>query len=152
MDLTLKSGEGMLNIRVGAIVKAKDQYIFHHDKHDHYYALIGGRVKYFESSDSAIKRELKEEIGIDIDNFKFLTTIQNFFEFKGTSYHEILFVYEVNIENSIEQLNLLDDPNISYASCSIEEIPDLIIKPYKAKEIILRHTDVLPLFISKDED
>lgn len=80
MDLSLKSGDGMLNIRVGAIIKDKHGYCFHYDKKNDYYALIGGRVKYFESSDSAIKREIKEELNIECDDIYFLTTVQNFFE------------------------------------------------------------------------
>lgn len=32
MDLSLKSGDGMLNIRVGAIIKDKHGYCFHYDK------------------------------------------------------------------------------------------------------------------------
>lgn len=32
MDLTLQSGDGMLNIRVGAIIKSNNHYYFHYDK------------------------------------------------------------------------------------------------------------------------
>lgn len=32
MDLSIKSGDGMLNIRVGAIIKDKNGYCFHYDK------------------------------------------------------------------------------------------------------------------------
>lgn len=40
MDLSIKSGDGMLNIRVGAIIKDKNGYCFHYDKQRRFYALI----------------------------------------------------------------------------------------------------------------
>ena len=150
MDLSLKSGDGMLNIRVGAIIKDKHGYCFHYDKKNDYYALIGGRVKYFESSDSAIKREIKEELNIECDDIYFLTTVQNFFEYESTSYHEILFIYHVTINESLEDLTIPFDQKIKYVSLKVSEIPEIKLLPQKAKEIILKRVDVQPLFIDRD--
>ena len=149
MDLSIKSGEGMLNIRVGAIIKDKYGYCFHYDKKRDYYALIGGRVKYYESSDSAIKREIKEELGIQCDDIHFLSTIQNFFEYESTSYHEILFIYDVTIEESLNDLNIPHNQKIDYVSVKLSDIPEINLLPEKAKEIILKKIDVQPLFVNR---
>lgn len=149
MDLSVKSGDGMLNIRVGAIIKDKDGYCFHYDKEYDFYALIGGRVKYFESSDSAIKREIKEELNIECDDIYFLTTVQNFFEYESTSYHEILFIYHATINESLDDLTLPFDQKIKYVSLKISEIPRIKLLPQKAKEIILKRVNMQPLFIDR---
>lgn len=150
MDLTLKSEEGMVNIRVGAIIKSNDGYCFHFDKKHQFHALIGGRIKYYESSDSAIKREIKEELGIECDNIHFLTTIQNFYEYQGTSMHEILFIYNVTIQDSFKNLNLIPDSKVDYVCVKLEDIPQIHLLPEKVKEIILRRIDIQPLFIDRD--
>ncbi|HCN61351.1 MULTISPECIES: NUDIX domain-containing protein [Mammaliicoccus] len=150
MDLSIKSGDGMLNIRVGAIIKDKHGYCFHYDKKHEYYTLIGGRVKYYESSDSAIKREIKEELGIECDDIYFVSTIQNFFEYESTSYHEILFIYHVTLKESLNDLNIPNNPKIDYVSVGISNIPEINLHPRKAKEIILKKIDVQPLFINRD--
>lgn len=45
--------------------------LLHKDINSNFYALIGGRVEVGESSADTIKREIKEELGKDIEiNFK----------------------------------------------------------------------------------
>ncbi|WP_323704030.1 NUDIX hydrolase [Mammaliicoccus sp. Dog046] len=151
MDLSIKSGDGMLNIRVGAIIKDKNGYCFHYDKQRRFYALIGGRVKYYESSDAAIKREIKEELGIECNNIKFVSTIQNFFEYAGTSYHEISFIYEFTLETSLEDLDIPSDPKVDYVSVKLPDIDSINLLPEKVKDIILETVDVQPLFIHHDK-
>ena len=151
MDLTLQSGDGMLNIRVGAIIKSNNHYYFHYDKKRNYYALIGGRVKYFESSDSAIKREINEELGIECNEVQFVTTIQNFFEYQNTSIHEILFMYKLDLDEHIKTIpNNHNQNNIDYVYVNLTDIPELDIRPEKAKEIILKQIDIQPLFIDRN--
>ena len=61
--------------------------------------MIGGRVEIGENSENTIKREIKEELGKDIEITGYLGTIENFFEMKGNKYHEIMFVYKIEFVN-----------------------------------------------------
>jgi len=49
------------------------------NKNTPYYFLPGGRVNLHEAADAAIKRELKEELGIDADVVRplWLTALRN---------------------------------------------------------------------------
>ena len=57
------------SIRVAAIIIENDELLMIcHKKNDYeYYLLPGGKVEYKEALDIALKREIKEELNVDID-------------------------------------------------------------------------------------
>lgn len=73
-DMTVPCGDGLINIRAGAII-AKDGKILMvgNDNADHLYS-VGGRVKFGETAEEAIRREVFEETGVkmEIDRLGFV--------------------------------------------------------------------------------
>jgi len=55
---------------------------------------LGGAVEYGESSEAAIRREIREELGCDIVHPKLLGVLENLFVYEGEPGHEIVFVYD----------------------------------------------------------
>jgi len=68
-------------------------------KDEHFYRLLGGGVDFQETSEEAIRREIKEEINSGIDNLKLLDTVESIFEYNGEKGHEICFVYGGELTN-----------------------------------------------------
>lgn len=65
-----------------------------------YYYLPGGGIEFLETSESALQREMKEELNIDIKEYQLLHIISNIFEVDGIKAHEITQIYEIyNIDN-----------------------------------------------------
>ena len=60
---------------------------------DGYHRLIGGGVELGESHGDAIVREVDEELGAQIRDLTFLTTVESIFRIDGTLGHEIVFLY-----------------------------------------------------------
>ncbi len=60
-----------------------------------HYRLLGGGVEFGESGHQALRREIKEELGIAIKPPKLLGIEENRFVFNGLPGHEIVFLYEV---------------------------------------------------------
>ncbi|QZY00479.1 NUDIX domain-containing protein [Halobaculum rubrum] len=60
----------------------------------HFHRFIGGGIEPGESSDAALKREFREELGVDIDAGPAVCTVENLFEFGGESHHEFAVVRE----------------------------------------------------------
>ncbi len=54
---------------------------------------LGGGIAWGETSAAAVVRELREELGAEVTPLALLGVIENIFEFRGETAHEILFVY-----------------------------------------------------------
>ncbi len=87
--------------------------LLHKDVNSDYYALIGGRVKIGENSADTVEREIREELGKNIEITGYIATIENFFEMEGSKYHEILFVHKIEFTKA-------EDKNIEYTMKNIE--------------------------------
>lgn len=59
-----------------------------------FYRPLGGAIKFGEYSHEALVREIREEIGAEITNLRYLGTIENIFTFCGEVGHEIVLVYD----------------------------------------------------------
>ena len=113
MDLTLDVENYKLNIRAGGIIIHNNKVLTHKNVNKDHYCLPGGRVEIGESSTDTIKREIKEELGKDIKITGYISTIENFFEIKGSKYHEIMFVHKIEFTNE-------EDQKIEYTMKNIE--------------------------------
>ena len=96
MDLTVKLNETLLNIRTAILIETKNGYIFEKDLKNSYFFTTGGRIKTKESSIEAAKREVFEELGIEIHTLEISAIIENFFTENNTDFHEICFYYKTS--------------------------------------------------------
>ncbi|WP_459502662.1 NUDIX hydrolase [Bacillus sp. C1] len=97
MDLTFKLDKTCFNYRVGAICKHDNKMLMLQDEGEDFWYVPGGRVQMLESSEVAVKRELKEELGVNIDVKRLLWTVENFFTYDEHEFHEISCYYEVEL-------------------------------------------------------
>jgi len=101
-DLMIKTEDGILNIRVGAIIMTDGRFLMvKSDGFDYYYS-VGGRLKFGETTEEAVIREVCEETGVsmDIDRLGFIQ--ENFFysdnpTHPGILIHEFSFFYYMKV-------------------------------------------------------
>jgi len=142
MDLTLELGQYTLNIRVAVLVRTDTGFLFEKGK-DGYYFALGGRVKIGESSLVAAKRELQEEIGLDVDALKLVSIVENFFTHKGSSFHEVCFVYLVEgVVNMDLPENIVALGNLDLQGADIR--PEIIKKIITEKQESVSHFIINP--------
>ena len=67
---------------------------------------LGGGVEVGETSEQAIVREIREEIGAEVRDLKLLGVLENLFELEGKQHHEVVFVYDGRfVDESLYQSN-----------------------------------------------
>ena len=144
MDLTIDVEDYKLNIRAAAVIIHNNKILVHRNINSDHYALIGGRVEIGESSDNTVKREIEEEIGKEIEITGYISTIENFFEMKGSKYHEILFIHKAEFINEkdkqIEYIlkNVEGKENLQYEWLELEKLNKYPLLPKSVKEILLK--------------
>lgn len=98
-DLTIQLDNTTLNIRVAAWIIHNNHILVEKFSESGNLSLIGGRVKIGESSYQALKREVMEEINVQINSAKLYAVVENFFtkQHNNANYHELLYVYIVDM-------------------------------------------------------
>jgi len=146
MDIKFRTVEGRFNYRVAGILIHNDQLLIMKDDHASYFYVPGGRVHLHESAEEAVRRELREELGIEVRIERLLWTVENFFveDANHERYHELGIYYLVSLtEPSILEKGehfVLDEGDhhlLEFTWTPLDEIKDLYIYPLFLKERIL---------------
>lgn len=142
MDITVQVADYILNVRAAAIIIHNNKVLVHRNINSDHYALLGGRVEIGEDSESTIKREVLEEIGKNIEITGYVATIENFFEMKGTKYHEIMFVHKAEFIDEKDKLieytlnNIEGKEHLQYEWLDLEKIEEYPLRPQIIKEVL----------------
>lgn len=132
------------NFRVAVMAYNDNKILLQRNSKDPFYSLIGGRVQLGESSLTAVKREVLEEVGIEVKDseVKLINVIENFFTYNNTKYHELLYIYRLENEeiNAMDNFKTLDKDDSFNEWFSIEEIENLDIRPQIIKTCYNKET------------
>lgn len=78
--------------RRGALILVAEGY--DPTKQQAFYRPLGGTIEFGERSDEAVVREVREELGAEINNLCLLGTLESVFTYDGQPGHEIVLVYQ----------------------------------------------------------
>ena len=105
MNIDFEKDDYRFNARASAIILNKDKnkvLLFKVEYGRDYFLLPGGRIKFYEDSLTAIKREIMEELGYTID-FRFCSIQENFVVKDNKKITQYCFfykgIYDVNIDS-----------------------------------------------------
>ena len=111
-DLSFKIDDVKFRVRSGVIIKYENMVLIEFSKKGENSVIPGGRVKIGEKTNLTIKREVKEEMGLDIEiqKLQIKKVFENFFEYNLEKVHEIYFVYEYILsKNEFLNFNKIKD-------------------------------------------
>jgi 8-oxo-dGTP pyrophosphatase MutT (NUDIX family) len=70
---------------------------------------LGGTIEFGEPSSTTIVREIREELGAEITNLRYLGTLENIFIYNGAIGHEIVLMYRADfMDQKFYQRSLID--------------------------------------------
>ena len=142
MDITIDVDDYKLNVRAAGVMIHNDKILVHKNVNSDHYALIGGRVEIGENSADTVKREIKEELGKDIEITGYISTIENFFEMEGSKYHEIMFVHKIEFTNEEDKKieytmkNVEGKDYLQYEWIELERIDEYPLLPKAIKDVL----------------
>ncbi|MCY4111974.1 MAG: NUDIX domain-containing protein [Chloroflexi bacterium] len=76
---------------------------------DRYYRSLGGAVEFGEWAEQAVEREILEEIEAEIEQVRYVATVENIFERDGRIGHQIEFLFEAQlVDRSLYRAELIN--------------------------------------------
>lgn len=153
MDLDFSNENNRFNARVAAIIYNNDKtkvLLFKVDDGRDFYMLPGGRIEFNEDSNQAIKREIKEELGWDLD-YKLCSIQENFINVNGVNIMQYCFCYKGIYcgDTNNKPFNCLDNKDQLFKWVEIKDIDNYKILPLSIKHLIISKNACIEHIIEK---
>ena len=133
-DLTMMVDENVkLNVRTTGIFMNGKKILVHKCDEGHY-ALPGGRVQANEDSITALKREVVEELNLEIENINFMGVVENFFTVIEANYHEYMWMIksefkDKSVYDKERIIGCEQDKQLIFEWVDIEKLKDINFRP-----------------------
>lgn len=139
-DIRYKENNYQFHYRTSAIIYNKDKtkiLLFKSSNRD-FYMLPGGKVNELESSEDALKREVKEETGLEINIIDFKCFSECVVTDKEMTYQQVEAIYEASYNDEInnDEFNGLEGNWILFKWFNINDLDNVLIEPKEIKDIL----------------
>ncbi len=139
-DIRYKENNYQFHYRTSAIIYNKDKtkiLLFKSSNRD-FYMLPGGKVNELESSEDALKREVKEETGLEISIIDFKCFSECVVTDKEMTYQQVEAIYEASYNDEInnDEFNGLEGNWILFKWFNINDLDNVLIEPKEIKDML----------------
>lgn len=155
-DMAVDVDGGMINIRVGAIIMKDGKFLMVGNEKVDYLYSVGGRIKFGETAEQAVVREVFEETGVKMEVDRLGFVHENIFRGdsfwkKGKLVYEISFFFYMKVPSDF------DPVSESYTEGEIKEFlvwvsPDekRVIFPEFLRTELANHKDTVIHFVTDE--
>lgn len=132
------------------IITQGNRYLLCRAKGYDFWFLPGGGVEDGEDALAALRRELKEETGLDIHHPTFVATVQNRFQERESLQNEVNLVFQATLAEDTVVSSLED--HIEVQLFDVGALASLVFLPESLHQLLLKHArgEVLPMFVGYD--
>ena len=158
-DILIRMEDGVFSFRVAGILIQDGKVLLQRQVGDPGYAFLGGHVNFGETSEEALVREFKEELGADILPQRLLWIGENFFPWGGKDCHQICLYYLVNLGEGARipldgswMRDELEDTVVDLELCWVDlaSLKQVVVYEIIAQEKLVNLSDHIEQFIYKE--
>ncbi len=140
--MSVPCGEGIINIRVGAIILKGTRFLMVRNHLSDYFYSVGGRIKFGETAEEAVIREVWEETGVrmEIDHLGFVQ--ENYFiadipSKMGKEIYELGYYFYMKVPEDFEPVrnSILEDGMTEYLEWVSSDEPRTIFPDFFRSEL-----------------
>ena len=135
--------ESRFHYRVAGVAIHEGRVLLHRSEIDDFWSLPGGRPRPLESAEAALRREMREELGAEVNVVRLLWVVENFFRERGEAYHELGLYFLMSLDPD-SRLYSHDGP-----FPGDEEGLALEFQWYPQEESVLTKLPVYPTFLQR---
>ena len=95
--LTFREADHVFTYRVAGLALRDEKLLVLQATGDDFWIVPGGRGEFFEPSAMTLRREMREELGIDVTIERLVWIVENFYEYAGAMCHELALYYEMSL-------------------------------------------------------
>lgn len=134
-------GNQRFNYRIVGIAMHNDAVLLHRTTEEEFWTFPGGRAELGETAETTLKREMREELGAEVEITRLLWFVENFFTYNARRYHEISLYFLMQFPP--DSLYLIQaDPFYG-----LEETPQLIFQWFPCQTEVLAALPLQPTFL-----
>lgn len=143
--IRLNAGRARFQVRVAGLGFRDGYVLVHRAVHETFWTFPGGRAEIGETSQETLRREMMEELGVDVTVGRLLWSVENFFHYEQLDWHELGLYYLMDIpagfpfdpERIVHRIQDGDnDLEFKWARATREALVALDIPPYFIAEEI----------------
>jgi 8-oxo-dGTP pyrophosphatase MutT (NUDIX family) len=87
----------IFQMRIAGLAFRDGYVLVHRAVHESFWTFPGGRAEIGETSPETLKREIVEELGVEVEVGRLLWVVENFFHYEGHDGHELGFYYLMDL-------------------------------------------------------
>lgn len=101
-------GNQRFNFRIVGVAMHEGSVFLHQGEGEDFWTFPGGRAELGETAEETLRREMREELGAEIEVGRLLWLVENFFTYDNFDYHEIALYFLMRLP--------LDSPYLAQSS------------------------------------
>ena len=149
-DWLFRGEDYTCDLRAAGVLIKKGKILLQRDKNSAEYAVPGGHVQVGETTENAVKREFREETGVDAAVERLLWTEECFWQWNGRQMHSLCFYYLISgdFPDTGEFLPHRDNARVEYGFVPLEKLKNITVYPDFIKDRIFALADHPEHFIT----
>lgn len=129
IDLSLGLPAGKLNLRVSLWIECGQAVLLQRERGDPFWTVPGGRLRLGETLEQGLRREMREELGLELGPLRLCGLVENFYEWNGQAVHEWLWLMTGRWPDAAELQSL--EPQLEFAWWPLNGLPELLPRALK---------------------